>query len=61
MMNKQVTMNKIKLPATKSDSMVEVNYQSQRGDRVEPHEKLEIDNSHLILPANLMQMQKTNT
>ena len=36
MMNKKVTMNKIKVPATKSDSMIELNYTSQRADTVKP-------------------------
>ena len=51
MMNKKVTMNKIKVPATKSDSMIELNYTSQRDDKISPDRKLEYDNTHLTLPA----------
>lgn len=51
-MNKQVTLSKIKIPATKSDSMVEFNYISQRGDKVKDSDKLEIDQNHLMIPPN---------
>ena len=60
MMNKKVTLNKIKVPATKSDSMLELNYTSQRDDKISPDRKLEFDNSHLMLP-NPSKMVKTKT
>ena len=52
MMNKQVTLSKIKIPATKSDAMVEFEYKSQRGDKVPDEHKLELDKSHLMVPPN---------
>ena len=57
MMNKQVTLSKIKIPATKSDAMVEFEYKSQRGDKVPDEQKLELDKSHLMVPPN-QQMAK---